>query len=204
MIIKGNVKRILHEKDNGWCVMVLKCGSEEHKVAGVRLGSCVVDSIVEADGDFTYHDTFGKQFTAKSISPTFDFDRKSLCAILNKTKIKGLGPKTVDRIVNQFGDDIPDIIENEHGKLTSVKGVSREMADGIEAYWKENFGTRKIIMRFGKFDIGINNIKKIYERWGLKFLRMTSDMQTDPNSIPKNLKGSGYFFNFSIHNVLIV
>lgn len=92
-------------------------------------------------------------------------DVNSILQYLSAGNVKGIGPKTAARIVETYGVDTFDVIENHPEWLCEVKGISRKAAMKIQEEFRAQAGMRSAMLFFRDF-FGPSTTMKIYKKWG--------------------------------------
>src|SRR5690242_15498442 len=85
-----------------------------------------VGELIEATGEWELHPTHGRHLRVASFATHTPVTPAGLKRYLGSGVIKGIGPKTAERIVERFGEQTLAIIELEPERLTEVPGVSRQ------------------------------------------------------------------------------
>ena len=85
-----------------------------------------VGELIEATGEWELHPTHGRHLRVTTFATHTPVTPAGLKRYLGSGVIKGIGPKTAERIVEQFGEQTLAIIELEPERLTEVPGVSRQ------------------------------------------------------------------------------
>lgn len=143
--IKGSVEDItFYNSENGYTVMVVLCGNEGITVVG-NFPQLAVGSLIEASGEWVVHPSYGMQFKAQALTETLPQDAAGILRYLSSGIIKGVGRATAQKIVDAFGAESFDVIENNLERLASVKGISRPMARKIQRSFAEKFSSRQTI-----------------------------------------------------------
>ena len=84
---------------------------------------------------------------------------------LSSGAVKGIGPKTASRIVDKFGEDSFDVIENHPDWLAEINGISQKKAAVISQSFREMAGARDVIMFCRNLCSGATAMR-IYKKWG--------------------------------------
>ncbi|MDO5015183.1 MAG: ATP-dependent RecD-like DNA helicase [Clostridia bacterium] len=121
---------------------------------------------VELSGDWVVDQNFGKQFKVEQISRSFPETANRILKYLSGGAIKGLGPKTAQKIVNKYGDKTFEILENEPRKLTAIRGISIEKAEKWSEDFKLRFETHKTLMQLENMGFSVSESIKIYSAFG--------------------------------------
>lgn len=165
LILQGTVDTIVyHNDDNGYTVCLIDADGENYTAVGimpyVNEGEYVV-----LKGNFTVHPTYGEQFKAEYFEKKLPTDSRAIQQYLSSGIIRGIGPKTAARIVQEFGNDTFDVIETSPHLLADIKGITMKRAQEISNDFKEQFGSRAVILFFQNF-FGISLSNTIYKKLG--------------------------------------
>ena len=116
-------------------------------------------------GDFTFHKEFGRQFAFESYEKTLPEEIDGILQYLSSKTVKGVGPVTALKIVNKFGVDTFDVMENHPEWLVDVPGITMKKAAAISESFREQTGMRNVMM-FCKSYMGTAEITRVYKRFG--------------------------------------
>lgn len=120
---------------------------------------------VKLVGSYTYHKEFGKQFAFDSFEKTLPEEEEGILQYLSSKTVKGIGPVTAVKIVNRFGKDTFDVIENHPEWLVDIQGITMKKAAIISESLKEQTGLRNVMM-FCKDYMDKADVARIYNRFG--------------------------------------
>ncbi len=134
---------------------------------------------VTVAGEWTLHPVYGEQFSVSLYEKQLPQTEEDIIAYLSSGNIKGVGKKTAARIVDRFGLDTFDVIENHHEWLADVKGVTVDKAESISESFRESFELRTLMM-FSRDYFGPAAAMRVYRKWGGAAVEM---LQTDPYSL---------------------
>ena len=173
--LKGIVDKItFRNNDNGYTVFKLMVGKDI--VTCVGLISVINEGeTVKVTGEYSSHSVYGEQFNVATIELSAPKTQLQILKFLSSGAIKGVGPATAIKIVEQFKDKTLDVIENHPVALTVIKGISEEKANQICDEYKKQYGIRDIMLTLAEFNItpleatvifkelGVYSIEKIRE-----------------------------------------
>ena len=187
--LTGSVEEIKFRNDeNGWTVLLLDSGGEPVTVAGtlppVTPGDCV-----ELDGEFVIHPKFGMQFKASGASLKMPHTVYGIIKFLGSGLIEGVGEKTAARIVDKFGTDAIDVLENEPHRLAEVKGISAAKAQKISLSFQTLRAERDAIMFLAGYGISVNLAMKLYAVYGTATV---ATVKTNPYILIEDVGGIGF------------
>lgn len=145
------------------------------------------DNII-ATGKWTLHQTYGKQFKVESYEKVLPTSEKDILRYLASGAVKGIGPKTAEKIVSRFGADTFDVIENHHEWLSDIPGISRRKADDINSSFIQMSGARNVMMFCSDY-FGSDMSMKIYNKWGKSAIDI---IKADPFRLCSTFTGIGF------------
>ncbi len=164
--ISGTIENVVYRnEENDYTVMEIS-DSENSLITAVGVipmafeGECVV-----LRGRWTFHKEFGKQFAFEAFEKTLPREVDGILQYLSSRTVKGVGPVTALKIVNRFGQDTFDVIENHPEWLADVPGITMKKAAAICQSFKEQTGIRDVMMFCGGF-MSVPEITRVYKAFG--------------------------------------
>jgi exodeoxyribonuclease V alpha subunit len=116
-------------------------------------------------------------------------DTASMLRYLSSRAIKGIGPKTAVKIIEEFGEDAFDVIENHPDWLaSSIKGMSIKTALAASESFKEQTGIRSTMMFFRDY-FGAATTVRIYKKWGNSSVDIA---KKNPYRLCNEIEGIGF------------
>ena len=108
----------------------------------------------------------GRQFQVDTwhelVPPTVE----GILGYLSSGLLKGIGPKTAGEIVQRFGTDSLNVIENHPERLLEIKGITEEKLEEIKAGYAESTAIRDLMTVLSPFKLTPKTAMKIYEHFG--------------------------------------
>ncbi|MGM9626285.1 MAG: ATP-dependent RecD-like DNA helicase, partial [Eubacteriales bacterium] len=164
--LEGVIERVIYKNDaNGYSVCEMSLSDEEYITAVGIMPYVSVGESVKALGEWTVHPNFGRQFKVSYFEKQLPATTATIQKYLSSRTVKGIGPKTAKLIVEAFGEDTFDVIENHPEWLSQIQGISEKKANEISANFKEQFGIRSVMM-FCQNYFGPSTAVRVYNRWG--------------------------------------
>ncbi len=120
---------------------------------------------VTLTGCWTYHKEFGKQFSFETFDKSLPEEEDGILQYLSSGTIKGVGPITALKIVNRFGVESFDVIENNPEWLTDISGITSKKAALISESFREQTGMRGIMMLCKDY-MGTGEAARVYKKLG--------------------------------------
>lgn len=81
--------------------------------------------------------------------------------------LKGIGEKTAAAIVERFGLDTLDILENEPERLLEIRGITEERLGDIKTSYAESRMLRDLMTLLAPYKVTPNTAQKIYQHFGI-------------------------------------
>lgn len=136
--------------------------------------------VVEGDnlkiiGRFVEHKEYGEQFKVESFEKVMPQTLDALERYLGNGIIKGVGPATAKKIVKKFGENTIETIKYAPEKLAEIKGITRDKAIDISESFIESMEVWQIVSFLEKFNIGVENAKRIYDKLGINAIDKIKD-----------------------------
>ena len=111
--LQGTVEDIkFRNEQNGYTVLEIGCDDELLTAVGTFSDISVGES-VRLSGSWTYHSTFGRQFKVEAYEREMPATAEQLYNYLAAGAVKGIGPATAAKIIEKFGENTFDVLENE-------------------------------------------------------------------------------------------
>lgn len=161
--LTGTVEDITYfSEETGYCVAEISTAQEGVTIVG-NMGELVVGSEIECVGKWAFHPSFGRQFKVETVSQTLPADAVGMLRFLSSGAIKGVRESTATKIVEAFGADSFNVIENEPERLAQIKGITRKKAREISEEFKKQFLAREMIVGLTSLGLSQNEAVKIYK-----------------------------------------
>lgn len=165
--ITGAVEEVTFQNDsNGFTVLDICVDSEYLTAVGVMPGVCAGETLT-LKGSYTTHPSFGRQFKVTEFSRCMPETTDQIYKYLASGVIRGVGPKKAMSIVEKFGSDTLDILENEPERLSSIKGISEEQAKNIGEEFKRQYAMRTVMLGLEKYDFSPSECIRIFKKLGI-------------------------------------
>lgn len=187
-ILEGIVEDIVFtNRENGYTICTINCMGEPVTLVGIMplLGE---GETIRAQGSWTVHPTFGRQFRVDLIERSLPASAESIRKYLSSGAIKGIGPVLAERITAEYGEETLDVIEHHPRWLCDIKGISPKKADEIHNKYQEQFGMRSIMLYFNRF-LGPTLSAKIYKQYGSAAIDL---VEQNPYRLCKEIDGLGF------------
>ncbi len=188
--LEGSVERVIFSnEENGYtiCDMSVSENGEIVTVVGIMPMIGTGDHLC-VYGKWIHNPKYGRQFSASQYERVMPADTASMLRYLASRAIKGIGPKTAQKIIDEFGEDSFDVIENHPEWLASIKGISMKVALTASESFKEQAGIRSAMMFFRDY-FGVTTTVKIYKQWGARAVEIAKE---NPFRLCNEIEGIGF------------
>ena len=165
--LTGCVENItFRREDTGFTVLDISSDGELITVVGV-LPQVSAGEELRLRGHWDNHSSFGRQFRAELCEHSLPATSADLLKYLSSGIIKGIGPATALKIVEAFGDNSFDILENNPRRLSSIKGISFAKAENICKEFKAQFAVREVMISLERFGMSPTECINAYRIFGV-------------------------------------
>jgi exodeoxyribonuclease V alpha subunit len=166
--ITGVVEEITFQNAaNGFTVLDFSSEDELFTAVGVMPGITAGET-VSLTGSFITHPTFGRQLKVTAFTRTLPETSEQIIKYLSSGVIRGIGPKKALLIVETFGADTLNVIENEPERLSELKGISIDQAKNIGEEFKKQYAMRTVMLGLEKYGLTPNECVRIYKKLGIQ------------------------------------
>ena len=166
-MIQGTVLAVVYQNpENGYSVLKVRTeqgqtvtvvGTVPMSVAGERL------AIV---GKWTRHPSFGEQFEAEFLERLMPETTGEILAFLSSRAVKGIGPKTAEKIVQRFGAKSLEILEQDPMQLTQIAGITEKKAQEMAESFQRQSGIRRLIEFLTVYHLPARLAVRLYRVYG--------------------------------------
>ena len=165
--ITGVVEEVTFQNDsNGFTVLDISVDNDYLTAVGVMPGVNAGET-VNLTGTYTTHPSFGRQFKVSAFSRCMPETSEQIYKYLASGVIRGIGPKKAMAIIEKFGSDTLDILENDPERLSSIKGISEEQAKNIGEEFKRQYAMRTVMLGLEKYGFSPSECIRIFKKLGI-------------------------------------
>ncbi len=190
MKLSGTIKTIIYRsEETGFTVLELADETGEEATAVGVLPLASVGERVELEGEWTEHRAYGRQFKAESSRTLAPATLEALASYLSSGLIKGVGESTARLIVDAFGMDTLNILENEPGRLREIYGIGASKAGIIAASYLSQLGMRDVMLALSEYGVSVTQAMKLYKRYGDNCIAYIRD---NPYRLIEEVEGIGF------------
>ncbi|MDX5678996.1 ATP-dependent RecD-like DNA helicase [Clostridioides difficile] len=195
--LEGMISEIVFKnEDNGYTIAHLVNENDEIVVVGCMPTLAIGESI-EVEGKWVNHKIYGTQFEVNSFMPVTPSSLEGIYVYLSSGMIHGIGEKMAKRIIDKFGVDTLEVIQNSPEKLQEVEGIGSKKVKQIVKSYEEDRELRNIIIQLSPFGITPNYCLKIYKKYKSSAIEV---INKNPYQLAEDIRGIGFKVADSIAN----
>lgn len=182
--IKGNMKKILFQGDNGYLVGLFKIkdASEENIdfMNQTITFTGYFHEINEMDtyilyGKFIFHQKYGEQFQTESYERCKKEDRDSIIEFLTSGLFKGIGEKKAKKIVDMLGKDTLKIILENPDNLILIPTITKKQADMLHNTLLDYESSYQTILFLTDLGFSTKESMIIYNKYKIKTMDIVNN-----------------------------
>ena len=189
-LLSGTVRAVIFQNtENGYTVM--KLDSETDGLVTV-VGVIPVVSAGERlliSGKWQSHAQYGRQFGAEFLERLMPETAQQILAYLSSRTVRGIGPKTAQKIVGRFGDAALEILEHEPERLLEIPGISPKKAQEMNESFVRQAGVRRLIEFLSSHGMRAQLAMRLYRVYGEYAVDAIAD---DPYLLTEEQFGAGF------------
>lgn len=173
--MQGAVERITYyNEDNGWSVLKIQ-PNQRYPKAQARDGTVtVVGAMPELQegetaqfiGEWINDPRYGLQFRAQQTIPVMPQTEKGIVNYLSSGIVKGIGPRTAEKIVDYLGAETIDILDAEPNRLHKVPGLKPALANKLIKAWAADRVKRNVLIYLQGLGISARLALRIDKQYG--------------------------------------
>ncbi len=189
--LEGSVERVTYfNAENGYSVIRIKParGGDLITVIG-NLPEVTPGEHVRLRGFWTNHAEYGRQFRAEQCEQVLPATVEGIRRYLGSGLIKGIGPRTADRIVDTFGRDTLSVIDEQPHRLREVPDIGPKRYRLIVDAWDAQKQIKEVMVFLQGHGITTGLAVKIYKKYGDEALNV---VRADPYRLARDIWGIGF------------
>ena len=171
------VERITYQNEqNGYSV--IKCRAKGYSDLVTVVGAMPevhVGAVLSLTGEWKMDSKYGRQFNIESFEETLPATVLGIEKYLGSGLVKGIGPKFAKRIVQEFGSDTLQVIEDEPDRLLQVPGIGRVRVEKIKQSWQEQKEIKNIMLFLQSHNVSTSHATRIYKTYGNESIKVVQE-----------------------------
>ena len=182
--VKGNVKKIIYQNDNGYVVGLFKVKDAsspfEHFINLTISFTGYFHELNENDtynfyGVLVNHPKYGEQFSVELYDRVMPEEKDSIVEFLSSGTFKGIGEKTAAKIVEFLGSDALKIIIDNPSNLLLIPGITKKQIDVLHDTLVEYEASYNTILTLNDLGFVTRDSMIIYNKYKARTLEVVDD-----------------------------
>ena len=175
---------------NGYLVARVRATGEPGQVTVVgNLGQVAPGETLELTGDWRDHPKFGRQFEAATCRQVLPATINGIKRYLASGMIRGVGPVLAQRLVDKFGAEVLEILDNDPQRLRAVEGLGRKKLDSVVESWREQREIRDLMLFLQSHEVSPTHAARIFKQYGRGAV---DKLKENPYDLAYELRGVGF------------
>lgn len=188
--VSGTVDRVLFERAaDGFAILQLRRadGGEPMVLVGDLAGVAPGEAIRVA-GSMEQDPAYGPRLRVERLEPLLPTSAGAIAAWLGSGVVPGLGPKLAARLLERFGDALPEVLTDRR-RLREVRGIGRRLANAIADLWRTRAHQRELLVALQSAGIGPARARRLIDSLGAD---AAVHIAADPYRIAREVPGVGF------------
>ncbi|MXZ35062.1 MAG: ATP-dependent RecD-like DNA helicase [Acidobacteria bacterium] len=189
--LEGSIERVtFFSEETGFCVLQVKVKGQRDLATVVGSAPTVNSGEwLNAEGAWVIDKNHGRQFKAvqlRCIPPT---TAEGIEKYLASGMVKGIGPVYARKLVQKFGEEIFEIIEEHPACLEEVEGIGPGRRRRITQAWSDQKAIRQIMLFLHSHGVGTRRAARIYRTYGSNAV---AQVRENPYRLSQDITGIGF------------
>ena len=189
--LSGQIEHITYtSEETGFTIAKVKVRGRRDPITVVgNLLAPAPGEVLEMRGEWTRHPKFGEQFKVIEFKTKVPATVHGIKKYLGSGLIKGLGPVMAGRIVDRFGPNTLDIIDNQIERLADVEGIGKKRIGMIAQAWENQKEIRGVMLFLQSHGVGSGYATKIFKAYGNRSIAV---VRQNPYRLATDIFGIGF------------
>jgi exodeoxyribonuclease V alpha subunit len=187
-VLKGQIEEVIFESETSGYRVLAVSGAENFIAVGYA-PAVAPGEMVELTGCFVEHPQYGRQFKFSHCRPLLPDSEDAIYHYLCSGLIKGIGPRTAARLIQQFGARTLEVLRHEPQEVAKIKGIGSRRAERMAAQLAEKLEYQDLMLLLSPHGIGTGLIFRIYRQWGAGAVER---IRKNPYDLADEIDGIGF------------
>ena len=163
---------VFQNEENGYAVVRIVTDDGELITVVGCIPCAAPGEQIAATGTFVTHPQHGEQFSATEVERQMPATESAILDYLASGVVRGVGPATAQKLVERFGLDTLEVLENAPEELRKVKGFTDKRVREITEGFREQMGLRRLMAFLTRFELPVSLSVPLYRRFGAAAMEM--------------------------------
>src|SRR5262249_36058999 len=153
-----------------------------------HLPNPVSGEYVTASGSWVQDRDHGLQFKAEQLRATPPHTAEGIARYLGNGLVKGIGPHFARKIVETFGENTLNVIDESPAFLLEIKGIGAKRVQRIRESWQQQKAVSRIMAFLQSHGVGTARAVRIYKTYGEQAVDLVRE---NPHRLAPDIWGAG-------------
>ncbi len=187
--VTGTVESVVYRNEqNGYTILEISTDKKELVTVVGTMPFVSEGENITVRGSYVVHSEYGRQLRADSFEKRIPEQPDAILKYLSSGVIKGIGPKTAEKIVEKYGADTFEVMSNHPDWLADFKGISPRRALEIGDEIRRQMGFYRLF-DFCRDVVPMHVALRIYQNYGE---RAVEQLRTNPYALCGKIRGFSF------------
>lgn len=189
--LSGYVDAIVYaQPENGFTVARLKEPKKKDLtvIVGYLPGLQAGENVI-CKGGWKIHPSHGRQFEVSEYTVESPSDILGIQKYLESGLVKGIGPVYAKKIVDHFGLDTLNVIDQTPHRLMEIEGLGKKKINQLKECWNEQRSIREVMVFLRAHGASPGYAQKIFKTYGDESI---AKVKENPYLLAKEVTGVGF------------
>ncbi len=183
-------KVVFANEENAWSVVRLVVSGRRDPVTAVgNLLGTQPGETLRLTGTWVQDPKYGRQFKVASYQTVAPGTVAGMEKYLGSGLIRGIGKALAGRLVQAFGLETLDVIENQPERLREVEGIGPQRSTSIQRAWVEQRDIKEVMVFLQSHGVSTHFAIKVYKAYGAQAVRVVRE---NPFRLAIDIHGIGF------------
>jgi exodeoxyribonuclease V alpha subunit len=189
--LAGSVERVtFHSEETGFCVLRVKVRDQRDLVTVVGTAPTITPGeYIEGTGWWVTDRTHGRQFKTTQLRVVPPTTLEGIERYLGSGMVKGIGPHFARKLVQAFGAEVFDVIEQTPNRLQELDGIGPKRTARVVTAWAAQKIIHDIMVFLHSHGVGTARAVRIYKTYGTEAM---ARVQENPYRLALDIHGIGF------------
>lgn len=162
----GSVEQVIFRNEkNGYSIIEINNGEELITAVGT-MPLVSAGEELRVVGNWINNPNYGTQFKVEAFERSKPATAAAMLKYLSSGAIKGIGPGIAAKIVDTFGTNALQVLENEPERLCAIKGITKAKAQKMNDEFRKIHGIKEIMLYLSSFGISPEEAVRVWKFYG--------------------------------------
>ncbi|MBW1995671.1 MAG: ATP-dependent RecD-like DNA helicase, partial [Deltaproteobacteria bacterium] len=189
--LSGQIERITYcNEENGYTIAKVRVQGRPDLVTVVgNLMAPVPGEVLQMQGSWTRHPKYGEQFKVIEYKTKVPATVYGIRKYLSSGLIKGIGPVMAGRIVDRFGDQTLNIMDENIERLAEIQGIGQKRIGMLKQAWHAQKDIRDVMLFLQTHGVSAAYAIKIFKHYGQGSIQV---VRKNPYRLATDIFGIGF------------